>query len=431
MRNLNTHRIAIVANNPIRNDQANGILVSSLWNGWERNSLYGIYFPLMIDYEPHWETCHNYRSINLLGRCTQKSQQTISVENSTSRNLTEQVKRRPKMLGWAKITSEIWASQFYRIQSTLIKQLQEIQPDGIYALIGNYWLSKVVFNSAKALDLPVYLHVTDDYVTSMYDNLPLSKTMAKASKKAFIDLINYSSGRAAISPIMAEAYEKKYDLPWDWFTTLVEPYNATDQIANRISDPDDKPLILTYAGGIRLGRHQSLLALANAIQEISKVNPLKAILHLYAPETEIARLGKKLSEHPFVQVKGWISPQDLHGVLTNSDILVHAESCEEQFVKYTKLSFSTKISQYMMTGKPILGIGPKEVGSMRMIHETDSGLVLTSLQENEMRLLQDLLENRELQKTYGTKAQTWANKWLSKIEGGKRFRDAINRAMNH
>lgn len=427
----NSRKIAIIANNPIRNDQANGILVSSLWNCWERNSLYGIYFPVMIDYEPHWDTCHDYRSIDLFGRCKAKDANQIQFENMTSRKLTEQVKCKPRLLGWAKVFSEIWAAKISSIQSTLTKELQEIKPDCVYALIGNYWLSKVVLNSAKALDIPVYLHVTDDYVTSLYKNLPFKKSMAKASEQAFIELANYSAGRAAISPIMAKAYEDRYGLKWDWFTTLVDPLASQSPIASSNSVGSNKPITLTYAGGIRIGRHESLLKLADALEKLSESQSLKSVLNIYAPDYEIERLGKELSEHPFVRIKGWINPEELPEVLNQSDILVHAESFEEEFVKYTKLSFSTKLSQYMMTDKPILGIGPEEVGSMRMIHETGSGLVLTTLEANELSLLHEFLTDRKQQSAYGLKGKAWAKKWVSKEEGSNRFRKVINQAIDN
>ena len=50
-------------------------------------------------------------------------------------------------------------------------------------------------------------------------------------------------------------------------------------------------------------------------------------------------------------------------------MLVHVESFDNKSRQLTKLSISTKIPEYLATGKPIIAIGPREVASLEYLKD--------------------------------------------------------------
>ena len=49
--------------------------------------------------------------------------------------------------------------------------------------------------------------------------------------------------------------------------------------------------------------------------------------------------------------------------------MVFVESFEEKYIDKTKYSLSTKVPEYLSLKKPILAIGPKNVGSMKYLKD--------------------------------------------------------------
>jgi glycosyltransferase involved in cell wall biosynthesis len=57
-------------------------------------------------------------------------------------------------------------------------------------------------------------------------------------------------------------------------------------------------------------------------------------------------------------------------------VLLHVEAFDDTVRAYTRLSLSTKIPQYMSSGRPILAYGPGELASCRYIADCDCGRVV-------------------------------------------------------
>ena len=56
--------------------------------------------------------------------------------------------------------------------------------------------------------------------------------------------------------------------------------------------------------------------------------------------------------------------------------MVHVEAFDKKNRKITRLSLSTKISEYVASGAKVLAIGPAEVGSMRCLADRQLGLCI-------------------------------------------------------
>jgi glycosyltransferase involved in cell wall biosynthesis len=102
-----------------------------------------------------------------------------------------------------------------------------------------------------------------------------------------------------------------------------------------------------------------------------------ANLIIYAPQRDLCpEVMADLREIPSIIIAGSLLADQVMPELSRADVLVHVESFGAAAREYTRLSISTKIPQYMASGRAILAYGPSEVASCAYITETGAGLVV-------------------------------------------------------
>ena len=222
---------------------------------------------------------------------------------------------------------------------------------------------------------------------------------------------------------MAEEYRRRYGKDWTWFTTLVDMdiYNVTPR-----EDLESDPTVrLVFTGSIGKERWKELAKLGKILEELSLEN-IKTRLVIYTSADFIRMCQHAFKDLSTVELRPWIPASQLPAVYCDSDVLVHVESSDQEMLEYTRLSLSTKISQYMMAGRCILAIGTPEHASCRIVEETDSGVLIQmddrALAKKELR---ELFASRTLLMQYGKNGRKHA---LDLFEGRKKraeFRSLI------
>lgn len=122
--------------------------------------------------------------------------------------------------------------------------------------------------------------------------------------------------------------------------------------------------IITYAGGLHYNRWKTLSALGKAIQQYNAENRRTVRLNIYSQTRPEGVIMDSICIPGASSYLGSLSSEQVKTVLVNSDVLVHVESFEQEDIEATRLSFSTKIYEYMATGKAVLAIGPDAVASI-------------------------------------------------------------------
>jgi hypothetical protein len=424
-------RAAIVAANPLTPVVSNGLLMRSLFAGWPRQRLAQVCFPISLTITPPSDVCEDCRVIAPLGRVRKLGRRRPPVDGaneaptavgSSSPRLTllGKLKQKPRLLPWLRLAQETWYGNSW-IGRTLERQFREINPDIVYALLGNYCLTKITYQVCAKLGLPLYIHVTDDFVRSLYGPLPFGKVIADASEKWFRRIVNYSQGRAGISEDMAEEFQKRYGGHWDWFTTGVDP---------RAYDPshreDDGVIRFVYAGNLGLGRWRQLRALALALDRLAQGGGMRPCLEIYAAADQLHAHRAALTIPSVVRVMGWAPHDSLPGIFHNADVLVHVESFDLEVAALTRLSLSTKLTQYFMAGRCVLGFGPSELSSMRLIRNGGAGLTICSNDEAIVTgQVRRLCVEGKARQLYGQQARQWAERWGDRDKQHVRFQASL------
>ena len=93
----------------------------------------------------------------------------------------------------------------------------------------------------------------------------------------------------------------------------------------------------------------------------------------------------------------------VHQVQKEADILVFVESLEKKFRYTARLSFSTKITDYLKSGKCIFAVGDSQIAPIDYFNRFDSAITATSYAEIGEKLSM-LAENAKLIEEYSRKA---------------------------
>ena len=135
-----------------------------------------------------------------------------------------------------------------------------------------------------------------------------------------------------------------------------------------------RPIRLLYTGSMVIGRQKSLIAIANALKKINQ-NELRAYLDIYSPTVLSANDMSALNIPGCSSLKGGIPQSQVFEEQLKCDILIFVESFEN---KTARLSFSTKITDYLSANRCILAIGPDDISSIEYLKEEDAAIICAS-----------------------------------------------------
>jgi hypothetical protein len=150
--------------------------------------------------------------------------------------------------------------------------------------------------------------------------------------------------------------------------------------------PIHKPVRLVYLGNILIGRLESLICMAECIKEINK-NKKNLELSIYTSNYISQKNKKRLLVDSEVKLCHPVSYNEVYEVIQNNDVQVFVESLKGANTTIARLSFSTKIVDYLGSGKCILAVGPRNIAPIEYFQNEDAALVATSKAELKESLL--------------------------------------------
>lgn len=173
----------------------------------------------------------------------------------------------------------------------------------------------------------------------------------------------------AISPKMKKECDAFFSVN---SIVITKPIRLTEKPGYRYNP--NRPIRLLYTGSMAIGRQKSLIAIANALKIINQ-NEQHAYLDIYSQTILSAKDMALLNIPGSCSIKGSIPQSEVFEEQIKSDILVFVESFENRIAR---LSFSTKITDYLSANRCILAIGPEDISSIEYLKEEDAAIICTS-----------------------------------------------------
>ncbi|WP_288951943.1 glycosyltransferase [uncultured Catenibacterium sp.] len=268
-----------------------------------------------------------------------------------------------------------WISETFFINiDSIVSVLEDEQfvPDIIYTFGARFAIHNLVFKLSQYYKCPVCIHYMDNWRETCFLNTAKCLKLNEKLNKSVDRIEKLGEFSLVISPLMARKYAEFYH---GNYQVLMNSIDVTST-SNTVEKFNDDEVLFVYAGGLHLNRYLGLLD----IQESILNSALNSKLLIYTND-ESRKKYESLFDKNVTTFKDFLPHDKVHEIYSEADILVHIESFEEERQLYTKYSLSTKIPEYMYSGKPILCFASKKLAVSQYIIESKSGICCDTKEE--------------------------------------------------
>lgn len=174
-----------------------------------------------------------------------------------------------------------------------------------------------------------------------------------------------------------------------------------------IAKKPSNPIKFVYTGNLIIGRDKTLALLADLLNEMNKTE-INATLEIYSPdlvdEKTMKRLNTGCSAH-----RGCVTRDEVMQIQKEADVVVFAEALEGKEINAARLSFSTKITDYLANGKCILAIGKQHIAPIDYFARNDAAIIATD-KDSLCKQIDMIVNNPEVIEQYERKAYECARR---------------------
>lgn len=273
-----------------------------------------------------------------------------------------------------------------RITKLMQKEIERFSPQVVYTCGGSVTVLRTARKIAQRYDLPIVLHMMDNWDETLYRSSILSAPCAAVLHSELKAIHKFSKANLAISQAQAEKLSSVYRVPYKSLMNIV------DEIIEEPLCYQRNKIVFMYAGSLSLNRHISLAEIARVLEE--ELGRSGYEFRLFVPEKQNVEEVHRLFDNTNAVFSNYIPRDALHEAYTDADVLVLAEAFDRECCSYCKYSLSTKIPEYMSMGKPILGYISNELYSNQYLRDSGAAAVA----EDDMQLRKCILELCDMEK---------------------------------
>ncbi len=417
--NLRLPKVLIISSTPFSRTKNNGKTLSSFFENYDRDlvaqfsysggdcdvSVCNNYFFFTLDDVLSGRKGVAYKAEEITNNVTLQNSKVSLIRRIFHRFSQE---RKPVAI---RIKDRRWKKADY---SKAFDWIDQFNPDVVFfqgfSMAYGY---DFALNVCKRNNIPMILELTDDYTHRLYPLSIVEKINQVRYMKVFTEAIRFASKTIVISDLMKEEYESRYGGNMDVMMNTVNAINPD-------SDCDRIPNDYVYAGNLLLNRWKVLRNLGKALLQVSQ----KATLNIYTPDVPPKHILKSLSKISSIRYGGRLSKEELESRLKKCEYVVHVEAFDKKNRKITRLSMSTKISEYVASGAKVLAIGPSDVASMQCLVNNNIGICIN---DSSVSQIVTVLNNHNLSEDYKENSAEFIRKYASELNG-ERIKSYIQQA---
>lgn len=254
--------------------------------------------------------------------------------------------------------------------------IESVNPDVLFMPIyPNVYMGRLQKYIMKKTGKPVISYLADDnYTFKSVPKTPLSLMKRLWLRKYVKYIVKHSEKLFVIAPKQKEEYDRIFGVNSEVLTKGIDfsqyPFEPKAVKA---------PIKMVYTGKLIIGRWKSLSKIAEELGEINKEGT-KIELDIYTTDSLTEEQKIALNRNGCA-VKGALTLSEVQQVQKEADVLVFVESLEKRYKNAARLSFSTKITDYLKNGKCIFAIGDKDIAPIDYFNRYDSAIVSTTYDE--------------------------------------------------
>ncbi|MEG2127400.1 MAG: hypothetical protein RRY72_08050 [Bacteroides sp.] len=303
----------------------------------------------------------------------------------------------------------------------IYEKIDTYKPEIIYTCAGSIRIMKIVEKIAKRYDIPVVVHMMDDWPSTIYSSSVLSAVSRRKTLKMLERIYRLSNTDFAISDALAEKYKMRFSKE---HITLMNP--TVISTARKNSGNRSSSIKFLYAGSLSLKRDESLLVIAKVLKRL-KEDGFCNSFDIYTSENQNTASARQAFAPYGVKVFNYVSSDKVYDLYREYDALVFTESFAEECIAFTSLSLSTKVPEYLASGVAMLAYLPKKLHSAQYLSAKKIAAVANSEEELEgccKRLINDEVYRQRLLTAAHSVAKNEFSETSVKVKLEKVFSDA-------
>ena len=399
-------KVLVISTNAWRDNTGINTLIE-MFKCWDVNRIAQIYTKSTL---PHTSVCNEFFSISESAVMKSVLNRKISTGHKVHNELVEEQTKDAQALSEEKLYASakgklrefmavcreiVW--KIGKWKTTELNQfIDEVDADVLFVPIyPTIYMGRIQKYIIDRTNKPVVSYISDDnYSFQSTGKDPISLIQRLILRKYVKYIVGHSSKLMVIAPKQKEEYDRIFGVDSVVMTKGIdfepfEPYVVSC------------PIKMVYTGKLIIGRWKSLAAIAEALGDINR-DGIKAELDIYTTDSLTEEQLKALNRNGCC-VKGALTLSQVKEVQKKADILVFVESLEERFKYTARLSFSTKITDYLKSGKCIFAIGDKNIAPIDYFNRYDSAVTASYYEEISIKLT-ELLNRPKMIEEYAQKA---------------------------
>lgn len=214
-------------------------------------------------------------------------------------------------------------------------------------------------------------------------------------RRSLKKLVRETDAFWAITDMTKEEADKVFGIDC---TVITKPVLSTPMYVEK---KIEFPIHILYTGNLQIGRDKSLVKVVNALKKTP--DPArKFVVDIYT-RTELEADVEHSIKCDFCHIHPPIPQEEVLKLQKTADILLFMEDIDGPDAKTARLSFSTKITDYLSAGKSILAIGSNDTAPIQYFIKNQAAIVATSEKEIEERFA-EIVQNTDILVEYASRA---------------------------
>lgn len=314
-----------------------------------------------------------------------------------------------------------------RANDSLMNWAKRYNPDVIFTFGASITLCKTAALISEELGVPVVPYYTDDWITHLYASSPYKYLLREKLCSWHGRMLRRVPVGLATCELMAEEYKDRYATQFVPCTDSVDfaRYGLSEKKAD-----SSRGIKFCYIGVLEPQRWRVLRKIAGIVQKM-RDSGIDCAFHIYTMPRDAQLYSGILNLGEHVRIKGTLAHGEVPGMQSSSDVLVHVESFIKGLeIAKTRLSFSTKIPQYLAAGRPILAVGPANVSSIQHLKRSGAALVVDSDDEQLLKeAIERLVGEENLRHRLGEAGRKFCEENHDRSVMAKVFKDCVETAI--
>ena len=268
--------------------------------------------------------------------------------------------------------------------------LDSFKPDIIlHSMEGYIHLNRIIEYAIKRTGAKAIGYIWDDNFTYKQRSELGYKLYRFFQRKSLKRLAKKTDGFFAISEKTKKEADEFFGIS---SVVLTKPLSSMPEVNY---GEIKKPISMLYTGNLLIGRDRSLLRLVNAIKRLGLDSSFKIDVYTGTRLIDEVRNG---IECDFCKIHEPISQKEVLEKQKEADVLLFLEDIDGKDARVARLSFSTKTTDYLSSGRCIFAIGNKDIAPMEYLESNRCAIVacddieieksLSLINENPERLIE-------------------------------------------